>query len=482
MKKSDAILIIETFTGKELRQFEDFLNSPFLNKNTKVIRFFNVLKKYHPNYPEDKISSHILYKELTGSEIHNSSYIRNLFSDLNILAEKFLQSIHISDEYHNEKYLISELNIRNISPALRKKLNLFDKKISQAKSRDQSYYSNKVFINNMKGLTLSDKTLIDVYNPEVISASIKLSLITVMENYFQFVVEEQRTRIKHNFDYLNHTLEYLRKNLKEFSDSPILLVYYYLWESFFDESGEEYFKKAKKIFDKNFSYFKLMDRKNIYAVMQTFCLKKTESGKDYFNKVLLNIMLEMLSRKVVSHREGIINLNLYRNVLIMCFRENETAMMRKFIHEYINLVNKESRESMLVYSNAHLNFLEGNFKMSLQLCNKINFTNLLNTTNENLFFKNDVRALTLRCMYELNSFESAIYQIDTYKHFLKNSELIKDSLRKKYMTYINIVSRLIKLKNNFDEYDLFKLKAQVLNSKDIVGKEWILKKINEFEK
>ncbi|MDQ3020853.1 MAG: hypothetical protein M3R36_09825 [Bacteroidota bacterium] len=55
MIKSNAILILKTFSDKEVSLFEDFLSSPFHNKNTKVIQFFNVLKKYHPAYNDNDL-------------------------------------------------------------------------------------------------------------------------------------------------------------------------------------------------------------------------------------------------------------------------------------------------------------------------------------------------------------------------------------------------------------------------------------------
>ncbi|MEO8666607.1 MAG: hypothetical protein ABI462_14030, partial [Ignavibacteria bacterium] len=90
MIKNNAIIILKTFSGEEVKLFEDFLNSPFHNKNTKVIQLFNLLKKFHPGYNDGKLSKENLFRELFGNVRFRGSYIGNLFSDLNILAEKFL--------------------------------------------------------------------------------------------------------------------------------------------------------------------------------------------------------------------------------------------------------------------------------------------------------------------------------------------------------------------------------------------------------
>ena len=80
MIKSSVISILNTFSQEEIKQFEDFLNSPFHNKNAKVIQFFNVLKEYHPGFDDEKLTKENLFKELFGNVKYKESYIRNLFS------------------------------------------------------------------------------------------------------------------------------------------------------------------------------------------------------------------------------------------------------------------------------------------------------------------------------------------------------------------------------------------------------------------
>ena len=48
MLKSSAVEILRTFTKEEYHKFEDFLASPYHNKNTGVIKLFMALKKYTP--------------------------------------------------------------------------------------------------------------------------------------------------------------------------------------------------------------------------------------------------------------------------------------------------------------------------------------------------------------------------------------------------------------------------------------------------
>ena len=78
-------------------------------------------------------------------------------------------------------------------------------------------------------------------------------------------------------------------------------------------------------------------------------------------------------------------------------------------------------------------------------------------------------------------FENAISFIDAYRHFLRKSKLIKEEMRNNYLLFANSVSELIRLKIKFDEFAFTKFKTR-LNSAKFTNVQWILEKLNEFEK
>ncbi|HMS64666.1 MAG TPA: hypothetical protein PKD83_05360 [Ignavibacteria bacterium] len=484
MKQIDSILILKSFSENELCQFEDYLNSPFHNKNKKVVQFFHILKKYHPLFKPEDISKENLFREMHVKEKYRESYVRNLFSDLNLLCEGFLQQIHSKENFGNEKMVIEELNKRNIFDVMEKKIRMLEKETAKEKNKDNVYFSNKVFIYEAKSFMLVDKTLTDNFRNEQMLCNLKLFLINMMEFYFYFIVEEQRVKIKHDFEFLNLLIEYVKNNFDDFTDSPLLMIYFNLCMCFRgNNENEEYYFAAKKLFHKHFKTFHDIDRKNIYSMFQTFCSNKIDKGFDNYNKELLNILIEMLKQNVLSHKgKSFIDLNLYRNIVVLCMTLRQSSVLQNFIRNYLNLSDPESREELSVYSNAHLEFLNKNYEKTLIHCAKIDFNDLLATTNENLFFKNDIRKLILLSLYELNSNESALSHIDAFKHFLKSSRLIKDELRNRYIKFLNLVNELIKLRLRFDEFKMLKLKEKIQKSTEVMNKVWLLEKLGELEK
>ena len=485
MIKYSAIQIFRSFSDKELKLFAEFIQNPFHNKNSKVIKFFKYLVKFHPAYSSEHLSKESLFNFMMGNTIYKESYIRNLFSDLNVLAEKFIKIRLTENNPAFEKLFIEELKNRDLIDITEKKVRAFEKKIKTNKVKDHSYYEDVNFIYEIKSFLIVDRALTDNFREMQLKNNMKLFLITILESIFYMIVEEQRVNVKHRYEFLEHCLIYMKDHLAEFEDSPLLMIYFHLSACFLSERSEEreeHFIIAGKYFRKYFSALTKIDKKNIYSVMQVYYINKIAAGDNSGNKDFLKFLLEMLKFNVLSHREGdYININLYRNILILCTMEKEINILKKFISKYIHYVDIESRESIHAYSNSQLNFLQGKFQKALELCNNINFNNLLNSTNDNLYFKNDIKTLTLKSLYELNAFENAISFIDAYKHFLRKSKLIKEEMRNNYLLFANSVNELIRLNIKFDEYAFTKFKSKISSSK-FTNVQWVLEKLNEFEK
>lgn len=485
MLKYSIIQILRSFSCKELKLFNEFIHNPFHNKNLKVIKFFDLLIKYHPDYSSENLSKQSLFKFMMGNAVYKESYIRNLFSDLNVLAEKFLKINLTECNPAFEKLFIEDLKNRDLIDITEKKIRAFEKKIKSGKAKDHSYYEDVNFIYEIKSFLIVDKSLTDDFRDKQLKNTTKLFLLSILENVFYMLVEEQRVNVKHRYDFLKHSLKYMKSHQTEFEDSPLLMIYFHLSICFLSgqpEESDEHFNIAGKYFRNNYSALTKIDRKNIYSVMQVYYINRISAGDNSRNKDFLKFMLEMLKFNVLSHRESdYIDLNLYRNILILCTMEKEINILKKFISKYIRFVDEQSRDSILAYSNSQLNFLQGKFQNTLDLCNNINLNDLLNSTNDNLYFKNDIKTLTLKSLYELNAFENAISYIDAYRHFLRKSKLIKEEMRNNYLLFVNSVSELIRLKFKFDEYAFTKFKTKIYSSK-FTNVQWILEKLNEFEK
>jgi hypothetical protein len=73
-----------------MKHFGDFVNSPFHNKDQKMILLYNLLRNFHKEYNSKSFTKENIYwKIYPGKKIDDPTF-RNLVSDLLKLAENFL--------------------------------------------------------------------------------------------------------------------------------------------------------------------------------------------------------------------------------------------------------------------------------------------------------------------------------------------------------------------------------------------------------
>lgn len=124
MLNSKVIDILKTFSIEELKRFGEFLNSPYHNKNKKAILLFELLSKYHADYDNKNLTKEKLYAGIftNVTKEFNDASIRNLLSDLTVLAERYLSIMR----FEKDRFEFTEKVLRELSE--RKLTGLFEKK------------------------------------------------------------------------------------------------------------------------------------------------------------------------------------------------------------------------------------------------------------------------------------------------------------------------------------------------------------------
>ncbi|MDQ3021424.1 MAG: hypothetical protein M3R36_12775 [Bacteroidota bacterium] len=260
-----------------------------------------------------------------------------------------------------------------------------------------------MYIEATKSKIHHDEALLESFRAESIDSVVSFFLIYAMENSFQFLVEKQRIKIDHNLDLLKLIVNHYKSRIGEFKDAPLIRIFFYIGLCFLEFENESHYKKLEDTFRSNYQVIKKVDRKNIYAMMQTYCQEKMAKGKTIYREKNLDMMIEMLETNTAASAETeYFNLNFCRNLIVLAFLNKKTNVIEDFISKYLSSVNPVNRESIEHYAHAHLHYLRNRFLEALEECNKISFDELFVSTNDNMYFKNDVKKLTLICCYELN--------------------------------------------------------------------------------
>jgi hypothetical protein len=102
-----------------MKLFRDFLHSPFHNTNKNVIKLFEYIRKFHPDYRSAKatklLTKEKMYAMLYPGKKLNDIVLRILLSDLIKLAEEFLTYQGLKkNTFDGYRFLLQELNEKRI--------------------------------------------------------------------------------------------------------------------------------------------------------------------------------------------------------------------------------------------------------------------------------------------------------------------------------------------------------------------------------
>jgi hypothetical protein len=168
---------------------------------------------------------------------------------------------------------------------------------------------------------------------------------------------------------------------------------------------------------------------------------------------------------------------LYLNTMILGLEAGESKWVEDFIERKINELNLEIRENLKNFSYSLINLHKRNYDKALEY-------SVVIQTND-IGIKHQIKSLMLKIYFEKNDMEGFYSHIDSYRHFISNDKLISDDNKKMFSNYINYSKKLFDIQNlnqDFEsEFQLKKLKEEIIGNTFMINKSWLLNRINKME-
>lgn len=484
MIKSKVIDIFESFSTKEIRQFGDFVRSPFFNKNENLIRLYEILKKEHPDYKSESFTKESVFKQLYPGKKYKDNEIRRNFSRLMELCEKFLVQMNISDPFLFEttKTVLHELGSRNINKLFRIKLKKADEQFKNYADIDEGYFKQKYEIESIKN-NLSEENLLDNrlllfknqmahYLISILKLHQDLKIIRVMENY-----DYEKTLFNKFFERFDLAGFLADIKLEDETLYKILSIYYFRFViSLGEDKFDSYYHELKKLIYDNLDKFSRREKYNVMLFLSNSASEKLSSGKDFILEVH-DINTKIIKEGLLKFDgELYIDLNKYRGILENALKLKKTDWALNFIEEHLTKLSPEKIDNLKNYSYSILSFTKGDFRYSLELISKIN-------KYYNFHFEFITKSVKLKCLYELRYIEDIFYSLDSYRHLLKNNVTLPEPLKIQFRNFMIYFERCTKLRlqDRVSEVEVDMLKDEILKVERILEKDWLLQKADELK-
>lgn len=474
MQSSKLIDLIKTFSREEIKKFDEFVSSPYFNKNSNILKLFRYIIKYSGNYDTVKLEKEEAYSRILPGRKYNDKVMKNLMSELLKLGERFLGQTNYEEQKNDGyAYLLGELLQRRLHKSFIRNLLLAEGSLNRSSISEENYY-NTLNIYELKHSfelrtnpgTEHVKDIKNVFEP----------LFCFFIMYFFKTNSSLRNRqrdfnFSHDFsadiEFTESLMKYVKQ--KSFKSEPVLLIYYYFFKLYFSET-DIYFNEFRNLVNKHFGSFNRKEKRNFHLVMVAYCTKKAAEGNETYSRINFEVSQEMLKYKTYSYDQSNNMIPLmFKNFVKGGARAKEFDWTAKFIEEYKDKLTSGYDDNIYCFSYSYLYFKKGDYAKSLEYLSKVNY--------EDVYDKLNVKVLLLQLYFEMNFNEELSSQIDTFKHFLQNDKKISKETKKGVINFVHFTNVIHKQNlSSIPMLEAQQLKKELLNTPTF-EREWLLEKV-----
>lgn len=476
MYTSNLLEIFKKFTPKEIKEFEDFVASPYYNKNKNVVLLFNLIKSEYPDFNKGNLTKEKTYRKIYSGTKYNDGTIRLLMFYLQDVAEKFIavKDFETKGNCFSE-HLLHGLNDRDLDKIFEKDYKSISNKLEKSPIQHSDVYYSKYLIGYENLFHYSkifferDEKFIQKVNISDVFNNFTYSyLAKTFKHYLYFLNMRMKFNLNHKLK-LFEELIYTHKT-EEYEDVPLVNMYYYCLMMTLKQDNEENYYSAKKLFFENEHLFQGDDILDFYVNLENYCKRRIRVGKLEYEKELFEIYKAEIDKKAYMFRGQMPDL-FYKSVADLALRLKEYKWAKKFITDYKHELPEQYRENTYLQFMGVYEFAMDNFEKSLEYVSQVKF--------DEIYQKLDIKCLTNALYLELNHDSTLEASIDTFRHFLKNDKIVPAERKEVFSIFNKNLLKLLKLKKkpDMEELELF---HDNISSGNYYNKEWLLGKIKEF--
>lgn len=475
MQDSKLISLLKTFTKDELRSFDDFVSSPYFNKNSNALKLLRHVSKYSDDYNNEKLSKPNAYKALFPGKNYNIKIMKNLMTELLRLAERFLVQLKCDkNELEKYNYLLEELLNRMQYSMIPMKIKSAEQ-LSAMLKKDENYFYNNLNLYSLKH-TYSLRTTSGPEKINLMEKSVGYLFGFFLIWYFKFNYNLLIRKYGYNFDvdlnFAEKIVEYM--NESDIENKNIMLIYYYMFIMNLKYTDEKYFYEFKQLVENYSEELTKGEQHNLYTAIQGYCQSKVMGGHYEFGAILFEACKDMISKEAYSGEyDNVMHPLTYKNIAKAGSNENQFEWTLNFINSYREKLPPEFRDNVYYFCLSYCHFRMKDYEKSLHYLSPVKY--------ENVYDKAEVNRLMMQLYYEMELTEEFLSLADTYKHFLHNDKLIAESQKPLILNFVKVLLNLYKIKTikHSTDYDIVQIKNELTGTK-IYEKKWLMEKLQEL--
>lgn len=472
MKDSKLFVLLRTLSADEMRWLNKFVKSPFHNSNQHVVHLYELLRKHHPELPHPKLSKEALFKKLFPKASFDIQRLRLVMHRLAKQVEAFLVAMRLREQsFEQDKLLVAELSRRNTFELFQKKTKELLQQLEEKPFRDRQYYKHREElylqwyrhpVTNKQAVGMGTLYMamdnLDAYfslSKIQLSAALQERAKTLAEEYEVRYFEEVRAIGQTSFE----------------SPNLLFLLYSSLIKLQMAPDDHALYEKVAGLFLKVLPRIRKVEKQDILRILINFTSRQLNRGnEDYLIKTFNWYRTGLDANFLLFNNE--LTENTFSNIVKLGGHCQEFEWTEKFIHDYEGYLDEQIRKDAVTISLGALRFSQKDYFKTVEL--------LANHRFQKTYQFLSAKTLILRSYLELytvdNSyFDLLVAQTNNFEKYIRNNKSISPSKAEAYLSFAKFIRKIAKTK--FETKKKERLAAQIMETKNLMLKRWLIRKI-----
>ena len=490
IQQSRLFLCLKTFSPKEWQQLESYLLSPFLNKNDKLVLFFNLLKEEKFNLDAPALEKSVLMRKLFSKGEKGASNLGNLMTQfLNVIYEfwYFQYAQNKKEDISYWPVIFNILQKKDLPKIWLINYNKWKKEDEKNTIQNVAYFYNKYLVLER----LYDFTI------DYPKEKVNIDLQEVTNAFETYVIFNNLTHCcgmlsSSQFRQLNTSQVLIERThhdiiAKKLYDIPSIKLYHTAFLMLKNPSDVSHFQELKILRNKTdkklspTSYLPNDEVRFIYTLALNYCTGKIINGDTRYYREMFDLYRYLLNEKLLyeaseNNNKSYISINHVKNTVTLGIRLKELEWIKQFVEAHRKKVLPNLQEDCYKFNMALIYFEEKKYDKVVEMLRDIE-------AYINYFYQIDCRVLLLKTYYETHHSEPLISLSDTFrKQLTNNSFKLSKSRKNAYKNFNTYLLKLCKLRDKVQKKRLClalnKLAESIENLNAISDKQWLLEKIS----
>lgn len=467
------IQLLCTFSKKELNSFGKFVTSPYHNESELLIKSYEYLKKYFPEFNSPELTKENIFRSMYGKQKYNDKKLRDRLSDMLKLAEEFLAIENLKKSpVHFKMQTLYSYNERDLKIHFDKIHNDIRYVLDGIIVKNEKSFYDEYMLEGMRMGFYEHQKLLGRRKPyfEEINSHIKLYMkyftATLLRYYSIMNNVKGILNVSYDKSLYEPVMNYIEQN--NFKQYPLINIFTLMININEDARDVESYYKLKEVYLEHYRQMDEYDKMMVMTELYIHSNVRQRQGLPGFEREQFEIIKMQLEHKAYPLEKGWMKREQFLVTVDMASSAGEIEWAETFIEEYHSKIVPAHRENTFRWAKGFLFHKRKEYEQALNEFAKVN-------TGDHFYYFRVKQSVSM-VYYELGEFENLFLLVDAFKHYIASNPALPEHIKIWNTNYINVLNRLAGLALNYEEYKMDKLIADIngFSLSEIVSKNWLL--------